>query len=198
MPANLCLWDCQHNLHADKNMIQYCQCRIGLSNDIVMKKWNSTPAEELSISITVGSKEFEVTCWNTFNVFFSCIKWIKSEWMRYFRLPSTMQKQTDFLFPKEKNNKNNAWIFQNSWRIIFIIHLESWGCQKTHKWSKAFSHSDAGIETTAEGDDGDVSSWSTQDGGLGQWGTVVIVWPRKLCQTVQEVVVSVLPLEAKN
>ena len=102
MPANLCLWDCQHNLHADKNMIQYCQCRIGLSNDIVTKKWNSTPAEELSIFITVGCTEFEVTCWNTLNAFFSCIKWIKSEWMRYFWLPYTMQKQIDFLFPKEK------------------------------------------------------------------------------------------------
>lgn len=132
MSANLCLWDCQHNLHADKNMIQYCQCRIGLSNDIVTKKWNSTPSEELSIFITVGCTEFEVTCWNTFNAFFSCIKWIKSEWMRYFWLPCTVQKQIDFLFPRKKKNKNNTWVFQNNWRMIFIIRLENWGCYKNH------------------------------------------------------------------
>lgn len=111
MPDNLCLWDCQHNLHADKNMIRYCQCRISLSNDIVTKKWNSTPAEELSIFITVGCSELEVTRWNTFNAFFSCIKWIKSECMRYFWLPYAVQKQIDFLFPKVKKK-----------RITIIIH----------------------------------------------------------------------------
>lgn len=107
MPANLCLWDCQHNLHADKNMIQYCQCRIALSNDIVEKKWNSTPAEERSIFITVGCAEFKVTHWNTFNAFFSCIKWIKSEWMSYFWLPQTVEKQIAFLPPKYLGSQNS-------------------------------------------------------------------------------------------
>lgn len=134
MPANLCLWDCQHNLHADKNMIQYCQCRIALSNDIVMKKWNTTPAEELSIFITVGCTEFEVTCWNTFNAFFSCIKWIKSEWVSYFWLPYTVQKQIDFLSPWKKN----TWVPEIVDRIIFIIHLENQICYRSHKWALAF------------------------------------------------------------
>lgn len=66
--------------------------------------------------------------------FFSCIKWIRSEWMRYFWLPYTMQKQIDFLFFKgKKKNKKNTWVFWNFWRITFIIHLENWGCYKNHE-----------------------------------------------------------------
>lgn len=123
MLANLCLWDCQHNLHADKNMIQYCQCRIGLSNDIVTKKWNSTPAEEVSIFITVGCTEFEVTRWNTFNAFFSCIKWIRSEWMRYFWLPYTVQKQIGFLFFKGKKRIKRIHGFSEIFEELHLLFI---------------------------------------------------------------------------
>lgn len=106
------------------------------------KKWSSTPAEELSISITVGCTEFEVTRWNTFNASFSCIKWIKSEWMRYFWLPYSMQKRIDFLFPKEKKRikiimHGLSKIFEELYLLFVWKAVDATKITNSLKWSAA-------------------------------------------------------------